>query len=72
MHVKKGDSVILIAGKDKDKKGKIIRVFPELGKVLVEGLNLVKRHQKQRKTGEKGQILDTARPLHASNVKKVE
>lgn len=72
MRVKKGDNVIVIAGKEKGKKGKIVRVFPKMNKVLVEGLNMVKRHQRRKKTSEKGQIMNVAMPIHASNVKKTE
>jgi len=69
MKIKKGDNVIVLAGKDKGKKGKVIRAFPKKGKVLVEGLNMTKRHQRPRKTSEKGQIMNIAMPIHVSNVK---
>ena len=72
MHVKKGDNVILIAGKDKGKKGKVLRVFPLKNKVIVEGLNMTKKHQRPRKTNEKGSMINVAMPIHASNVKKAE
>jgi large subunit ribosomal protein L24 len=68
MKLKKGDNVIIIAGKDKSKKGKIVKVLPALNKVVVEGLNLTKKHQRPRKSGEKGQIIKIAMPIHASNV----
>jgi large subunit ribosomal protein L24 len=68
MKLKKGDNVIIIAGKDKGKKGKITRVLPDANKVVVEGLNILKKHQRPRKTGEKGQIIKIAMPLNASNV----
>ncbi|MEK7175703.1 MAG: 50S ribosomal protein L24 [Patescibacteria group bacterium] len=71
MKIKKGDNVIIIAGKDKNKKGKISRVLIKRDKVIVENLNLVKKHQKPRKSGEKGTIIDKAMPIHVSNVKKV-
>ncbi len=70
MKLKKGDNVIIITGKDKGKKGKIVRVLVDDNKVIVEGLNMMKRHQKPRKTNEKGSMVDTAMPIHASNVKK--
>ncbi len=69
MKLKKGDSVIIITGKDKGKKGKIARVFVKLNKVIVEGANMSKKHQRHRKSGEKGSMVDVAMPIHASNVK---
>ena len=68
MKLKKGDNVIAVAGKDKGKKGKIIRVIPKENKVVVEGINILKKHQRPRKSGEKGQIMKIAMPIHASNV----
>lgn len=68
MKVKKGDNVIIISGKDKGKKGKILRVLPTQEKVVVEGANIVKRRQRPRKQGEKGQTVEVSVPLHASNV----
>ena len=72
MHVKKGDKVIVIAGKEKGKSGVISRVLKEENRVVVEGLNIVKRHTRPRKAGEKGGIAEFASPLHASNVKLAE
>mgnify|MGYP001559757106 FL=1 len=72
MKIKKGDNVIIITGKDKGKKGKIIRVLVQKNKVVVEGANMMKKHQRPRKSGEKGSMVDMAMPLHVSNVKKVE
>ena len=72
MKIKKGDSVIVITGKDKGKKGKVARVLPVKDKVIVEGLNMLKRHQRPRKSGEKGSIVNTAMPIHVSNVKKLD
>jgi large subunit ribosomal protein L24 len=68
MKLKKGDSVIIITGKDKGKKGKIAKVLPRLNKVVIEGLNMLAKHQRPRKTNEKGQIIKFATPIHASNV----
>ncbi|HMP67499.1 MAG TPA: 50S ribosomal protein L24 [Candidatus Paceibacterota bacterium] len=68
MKIKKNDNVILLAGKDKGKKGKVLRAIPAENKVIVEGLNLVKRHMKPRKEGKKGEILEIAAPIHVSNV----
>jgi large subunit ribosomal protein L24 len=72
MKIKKGDNVIIITGKDKGKKGKIIRALPKLNKVVIEGLNVARKHQRPRKSNEKGQILNIAMPIHISNVKKAE
>ncbi|MFA6520009.1 MAG: 50S ribosomal protein L24 [Candidatus Paceibacterota bacterium] len=72
MKIKKGDNVILIAGKDKGKKGKVVRVMPKDNKVIVEGLNMMKKHQRPRKSGEKGSMINMAMPINASNVKKAE
>lgn len=70
MKVKKGDNVIIITGKDRGKKGKVIKALPRDNKVVVEGLNMVKKHQRARRQGEVGTIVDVAMPIHVSNVKK--
>ncbi len=72
MKVKKGDSVIILTGKDKGKKGKIVKVLVSENRVVVEGINMMKKHQRPRKSGEKGTKIDIAMPLHASNVKKAD
>ncbi|MDO8579491.1 MAG: 50S ribosomal protein L24 [bacterium] len=71
MHIKKGDKVIVIAGKDKGKSGEIVFAIPKDNKVVVAGINKSKRHLKPKKQGSKGQILEKEMPLHASNVKLV-
>jgi large subunit ribosomal protein L24 len=68
MKIKKNDSILVIAGKDKGKTGKVTQAFPKESKVLISGINMRKKHQKARKSGEKGQILDVAFPIHVSNV----
>lgn len=68
MKLKKGDNVIIITGKDKGKKGKIVRVLVSENRVIVEGANMMKRHQRPRKSGEKGMMRDIEMPLSASNV----
>ncbi|MGQ9925939.1 MAG: 50S ribosomal protein L24 [Chloroflexaceae bacterium] len=68
MHVKTGDEVLVIAGKDKGRKGKIKRAFPREERVVVEGLNIVKRHMKARGPGKPGGIIEMEAPLHVSNV----
>jgi len=68
MKVRKGDTVIVIAGKDRGKSGQVVRAFPKKDTVLVEGVNVVKKHQRARRQGQRGQIVDKALPLHVSNV----
>ncbi|MES2087765.1 MAG: 50S ribosomal protein L24 [Patescibacteria group bacterium] len=72
MKIKQKDNVIIIAGKDKGKTGKITRVFPKKDMVLIAGFNLKKKHQRARKSGEKGQIIDRPMPIHVSNVMIVD
>jgi large subunit ribosomal protein L24 len=72
MKIKKGDNVKIITGKDKGKSGKIAHVLVKQNKVVVEGLNMMKKHQRPRKSGEKGSMINMAMPIHVSNVKKVE
>lgn len=68
MKIKKGDNVIIIAGKDKGKTSKVVRAFPKKNSVIVEGINVHKKHQRARKSGSKGQIVEMAMPINASNV----
>ena len=72
MKLKKGDNVIVITGKEKGKKGKISRVLVQENKVIIEGMNLMKKSQRPRKSGEKGQFINIAMPIHASNVMIVD
>lgn len=72
MHIKKDDKVIVISGKDKGKSGTVTKSMPKENKVIVSGINVSKRHQKPRKGGEKGQILDKAMPIHVSNLRKTD
>ena len=69
MHVKKGDKVIVIAGKDKGKSSTVVSVLREKNRVVLEGLNLMKKHVKAPKPGTKGGIVEIAMSIHASNVK---
>lgn len=71
MKIKKGDTVLIISGKDRAKKGKVLEVFPKEGKILVEGINLRKKHQRSKRTGEKGQIVEMPTPLDISNAKLI-
>ncbi len=68
VHVKKDDKVIVISGDDKGKIGKVLEVSPSEGKVIVEGVNIVSRHVKPRKQGDKGGIIDAEGAIYASNV----
>ncbi len=68
MNFKKNDNVSIITGKDKGKSGKIIRVLLTKNQILVEGVNLKKKHMKPKKSGEKGQIIQIPAPISASNV----
>jgi large subunit ribosomal protein L24 len=68
MKVKKGDNVIVVAGKDRGKKGKVLRALPSADRLVVEGVNIKKKHRRPRKSNEKGQILQIAYPFHVSNV----
>ena len=71
MKIKKGDTVLITAGKDKGRTGKILRTFLKEGAILVEGINLKKKHVKPKKQGEKGQVISTPAPLNVSNIKIV-
>lgn len=68
MRIKKGDQVKILSGKDRGKIGKVLRTIPKSGKVIVEGLNLVKRHKRPRKSGEKGQRVEVPAPLNISRI----
>lgn len=68
MKIHRGDTVQVIAGKDKGKTGTVLRVVKESDQVVIEGLNLVKRHQKNRRARSQGQIIEKSMPLHISNV----
>ncbi|AZR74968.1 50S ribosomal protein L24 [Anoxybacter fermentans] len=71
MHVKKGDTVMVIAGKDKGKKGKILKVYPKKSRVVVEGVNIVHRHTKPSQQFPQGGIIENEAPIHVSNVQLV-
>jgi large subunit ribosomal protein L24 len=71
LRIKTGDIVKVNTGKDKGKTGKVIQTFPALNRVVVEGVNVSKRHLRSRKTGEKGQTVEFSMPIHASNVQPV-
>ncbi len=68
MKIKKDDQILVIAGKDKGKKGKVQRALPVVKKITVEDIQLVKKHIRARKEGEKGQVIQISQPLSVSNV----
>ncbi|WP_096155966.1 MULTISPECIES: 50S ribosomal protein L24 [Bacillus] len=68
MHVKKGDKVQVISGKDKGKQGVILQAFPKKDRVLVEGVNIVKKHSKPSQANPQGGIISQEAPIHVSNV----
>ena len=68
LHVKKGDTVTIRSGNDKGKSGKVVEVFPKLNKVIVEGVGMRTKHQKPRRAGQAGQIVQKQHPIAASKV----
>ncbi len=68
MKLRKGDTVIVISGKDKGKEGLVSHVMPTSNKVIVDGVNVAKKHQKPRKANEQGGVIDRDMPIEASNV----
>lgn len=68
MKIKKGDTVVVLAGKDRGKSGTVIRSFPKKAEVLVEGVHVVTRHQKSKRRGSQGQIIAKPMPIPSSNV----
>ncbi|MBO0777781.1 MAG: 50S ribosomal protein L24 [Ktedonobacteraceae bacterium] len=68
MKIKKGDTVLIISGKDKGKEGIVSRALPQVDKVIVEGLNIVKKHIRPQGQTRQGGIIEKAMPLHVSNV----
>lgn len=68
MHVKKGDKVQVISGKDKGKQGVVLKAFPRQNRVIVEGVNIVKKHAKPSQANPQGGIIEMEAPIHASNV----
>jgi len=67
MNIKKGDTVLIIAGKDKGKQGTVSRALPQISKVIVEGLNMAKKHIRPQGQTRQGGIIDKAMPIHISN-----
>jgi large subunit ribosomal protein L24 len=71
VHIKKGDRVVVTTGRDKGKKGEVLKVFPKETKALVSGVNVVKRHQRQTQT-QAGGIVTKEAPIHLSNIAHVD
>ncbi len=72
LKIKTGDFVKVLAGKDKGKTGKVIQVFPKKQRVVVDGVNMMKKHLRSQQKDQPGQRVELAAPLHISNVKKVD
>lgn len=71
MKLKTGDNILVISGKYRGRKGKISKALPKQGKIVVEGMNLQKKHKRPRRQGEKGQVVEIAAPFRASSAKLV-
>ena len=71
VHVKTGDTVVILSGKDKGKQGKVLQVSPKEGKVIVEGLNIATKHVKPRRQGEQGGIVEAEAAMYACKVQLV-
>ena len=71
MFIKSNDTVKVIAGKDKGKEGVVIKAFPANDRVIVKGVNIVKKHQKPNNANPNGGIVEMEAPIHVSNVKKI-
>ena len=72
MKIRKGDRVVVLAGKDKGKEGLVIEALPKDNKVVVEGVNVVKRHRKPTQAMQQGGIIEFEKPIHVSNVALLE
>lgn len=72
MRIKKDDNVVVIAGNSKGKTGKVLKVFPKVERIIVEGVNIRKRHTKPNQANPQGGIIEKEAPIHASNVMVVD
>ena len=72
LHVSKGDTVRVMRGDDRGKEGKVLRIFPKTGRVLVEGVNIVKKHRKARTADEQSGIVEAPAAMHASNLMLID
>lgn len=68
MHIKRNDEVMVISGEDKGRKGRVLKVMPEKGRIVVEGVNFIKRHTRPSQTLPQGGIIKREAPIHVSNV----
>ena len=72
VHVRKGDTVVVVAGKDRGKRGKVLSVLPERSRVVVEKINLIKKHQRPTQKLRRGGVIERESPIHVSNVMLVD
>ena len=72
MRIKKNDNVIVVAGNDKNKTGKVLKVFPKVNRLIIEGINIRKRHTKPSQKSQQGGIIEKEAPIHVSNVMIVD
>lgn len=72
MKIRVNDQVKILAGKDKGKTGKVLKTLKKKDKVIVEGINMIKKHQKPNQANQNGGIFDMEAPIHVSNVKKID
>ena len=72
LHITKGDTVVVISGEEKGKRGKVLRALPRKGQVVVEGINIAKRHRRARQQGEESQIVEFPAPMAASKVMLID
>lgn len=68
MHIKKGDNIKMLGGKDRGKTGAVVKAYPETGRVMVEGLNVFKKRVRPKQQRQKGEVVNVARPVPASRV----
>jgi large subunit ribosomal protein L24 len=71
-HVRKGDTVIVVAGKERGKRGRVLRVIPEKNRVIIERINMIKKHQRPTQQARQGGIIEREGPIHLSNVMLVD
>jgi len=69
MNIRKNDKIVVITGKSRGKEAKVLKVFPKEGKILAEGVNMVKKTERAKKAGQKGQVIQKPMPIDISNVK---